>query len=48
MCIPRMLLNTRMLLFLMSLPEQMPIFSFSPGLEDTCPPHPAQLYRKAV
>ena len=41
MCIPYMLLDTLALLFLMLLPEQTPLFSFSPGLEDMCP---LQLY----
>lgn len=39
MCIPHVLLDTLTLLFLTSLPEQMPDFSFSPGREEMCPPH---------
>lgn len=34
MCIPHVLLDTLTLLFLMPLAEQVPVFSFSPGLED--------------
>lgn len=34
MCIPHVLLDTLTLLFLMPLDEQVPVFSFSPGLED--------------
>lgn len=42
------ILNTLMLLFLMLLPEQMPIFSVSPGLEEMYSLHTTQLYGKAV